>query len=249
MRLRVLGSSGTYPVPGNPASGYLIEHAGSSVWLDAGPGSLVAFAEFADPSVVDLLVLTHVHGDHCLDLFPFFNLLRYGPQRRTGLPVVVPEGAASHLAAFARAGPDHDFYRVFDWTTVTPPRDMQLGELTLRFGAAAHPVPALVVRVDAGDRSLVYSGDSGPGGDLPDLAAGASVLLCEATMQGERTATTFPFHLTASEAGEMAAAAGAGRLVLTHLAPTLDSAVSVAEAAGSFGGLIDRAVPGMEIEV
>lgn len=248
MRLRVLGSSGTYPVPGNPASGYLVSHGGKTIWLDAGPGTFVALQEAGPQAEPDMIVLTHVHGDHCLDLFPFFNRLRYGPDR-PGLPVVVPEGAALHLAAFAGAGPGHDFFRVFDWTTVGEGDELQSDGLTLRFGAAAHPVPSLVVRVALGDRSLAYSGDTGPGGGLTETAAEASVLLCEATMQGDRTDTTYPFHLTAAEAGRTAAVAGVDRLILTHLAPSLDPAVSVTEAAGGYRGPVEWAAPGLEVEV
>jgi ribonuclease BN (tRNA processing enzyme) len=249
MRLRVLGSSGTYPVVGNPASGYLVDRDGISVMLDTGPGSFAALQEVMDPGALDAVVVSHVHFDHCLDLFSLFTLLRYRTPATGTLPVFVPEGAALHLAAFARAGPDHDFYRVFDWRTVGSGDHAEIGPFVLRFGAAAHPVPALVVGMEAEDGSLAYSGDTGPGGDLADLAVGASALLCEATMQGERTRDTYPYHLTAAEAGEVAAAAGAGRLYVTHVAPTLDPAVSVAEAAARYRGPVEWAAPGLEVDV
>jgi hypothetical protein len=37
--------------------------------------------------------------------------------------------------------------------------------------------------------------------------------------------------------------------VLTHVPPTLDPAVSVAEAAAEYDGPVDHAVPGMEVDV
>ena len=45
MRLTVLGSSGTWPTPGRPASGYLISHEGTRVWVDAGPGTFMALGD------------------------------------------------------------------------------------------------------------------------------------------------------------------------------------------------------------
>jgi ribonuclease BN (tRNA processing enzyme) len=63
---------------------------------------------------------------------------------------------------------------------------------------------------------LAYSGDTGPTPALVELARDADVFLCEATLrepEGEPHG-----HLTADEAREIAAAAGARRLLLTHRA-------------------------------
>jgi len=249
VRLTVLGSNGTYPTPGHPASGYLVTDGGSAVWVDAGPGTFTALQAVADPAGIDALMLTHVHGDHCLDVFPFFNLLRYGQPHRTPLPVYAPEGVAERLAAFLGAEADHDFFRVFEFVTASPGGDARVGGMRLSFGGAAHPVPALAVRVDAGRSAIVYSGDTGPGGDLVDLAAGADVLLCEATHQGARPSDGYPYHLYAVEAGEIARRAGVSRLLVTHVAPTLDPAVSVDEAAAVFEGPVEWAAPGMEVQL
>ncbi|MCB2224580.1 MAG: MBL fold metallo-hydrolase [Actinobacteria bacterium] len=248
MRLVVLGSNGTYPEPGRPASGYL---AGGDrpVWLDAGPGTLTAAMARGVVADVSALVLTHVHGDHCLDALPLFNLLRYGGVRATPLPVLAPRGVAERLAAFIGAGPGHDFHRVFDFRTVAPGDEVSAGGLRLTFGAAVHPVPAVTVRVDDGERSLAYSGDTGPGGGLVETAAGADLLLCEATGQGRREEYGYPHHLVAAEAGAAARVAGARRLLVTHVAPTLDPAVSVREAAAEYGGPVEWAAPGLEVQL
>ena len=124
-----------------------------------------------------------------------------------------------------------------------------LGDISLDFGAAVHPVPALSMRVGAAGATLVYSGDTGPGGDLIELSSGCDLLLCEATHQGPPPPDRYPYHLHAEEAGGIAAQAGVGALLVTHVGPTLDPAVSVAEAANVFEGRVDHAVPGMEVEL
>jgi ribonuclease BN (tRNA processing enzyme) len=247
MRLTVLGSSGTFPGPGNPASGYLVSTGSTAVLLDVGPGVFPALRRLV--SAPDAVVISHVHADHCADLFPLFNALRYGPPRIAGLPVITPRGVAERFAGFLGADDDHDLFRVLAFDEVEAGAERAIGDLRFRFGAATHPVPALVTRVESDGAALVYSGDTGPGGDLEAVATGAAVLLCEASLQGEPTSDRYPYHLHASEAGDVAARAGVGRLVVTHVPPTLDPAVSVAEAAAVFDGPVTHAVPGMEVDV
>jgi ribonuclease BN (tRNA processing enzyme) len=106
-----------------------------------------------------------------------------------------------------------------------------------------------VTRFDTPDCALVYSGDTGPGSDLRDLAEGADVLLCEATLVGERDDGTYPYHLTAQEAGRIAADAWVRTLVLTHLAAGNDQEQSLGEAAAAYAGEIILAMPGVTITI
>ncbi len=250
MRLHVLGSSGTWPSPGRPASGYLVTHGSTRIWVDAGPGTFMALADRTMPAELDAVVISHVHPDHCTDLFALYHYLAYGPGSKRPLPVFVPVGAAAHLAAFARADEGGSpFHQVFEMRTVGEGDESDVGTLHLRFADAAHSVPAVGVRVEVDGPSLVYSGDTGPGGGVPGLAAAARLFLCEAVYQGPEEDKSYPFHLTASEAGAMAREAGAKRLMLTHLSPVVDPTVSVAEAEAVFGRAVELAVPGMEVAI
>jgi ribonuclease BN (tRNA processing enzyme) len=249
VRLRILGSNGTYPTPGRPCSGYLVESGGTVVMLDAGPGTVAALQEAGAAGRLSALVLTHAHPDHCADVFSLYHLMRLGPEPRAGLPTFAPEGLSAAFAQFLRADEDHAFHRVFDWRTVGPGDTVRLGDLEIVFGLAQHQVLTLVVSLVAGGRKLVYSADSGPGGDLAALASGADLLLCDATFQGEPGSAGWPYHLSAAGAGALARAAGVGRLLVTHLNPILDPERSVAEAAAVFTGPVDWAAPGLEVQV
>ncbi|MDF1596224.1 MAG: MBL fold metallo-hydrolase [Acidimicrobiia bacterium] len=254
MQLTVLGSNGTYGTPGRPPSGYLVEHEGTRIWMDAGPGTFAALQDQLDPGDLDGIVLTHVHGDHCLDIFGFYYAMRFG--RRPGLifPTYVPEGLEDRLVGFLEGGEprikgSHPISDVLDFRIMGAGGSTRLGPLTLRFAIAEHPVPTLCVRIEADGRSLTFSADTGVGGGLAGLAAGTNLLLCEATYQGAGVDKPWPHHLTAGEAGEVARAAGAGALMLTHIWPTLDPARSVAEAEGTFGRPVALAVPGISVKV
>jgi ribonuclease BN (tRNA processing enzyme) len=87
---------------------------------------------------------------------------------------------------------------------------------------------------------VVYTADTAPSDAVTALAQGADLLIAEASFQAPVEGME-DVHMTAAQAGEMAAAAGAGRLVLTHIPPGLDPARSVAQAAERFGGAVSAA--------
>lgn len=247
MRLTVLGSNGTYPTAGRPASGYLVEAGGQRILLDCGPG---VFAALHERDVVpDVIVLSHGHGDHCTDVLSLLNFLRFDRPDARGIPLLAPRGVVERLTDFVGAGPDHLFFDVFAPDLVLPGSVLQFGAITLAFAEAVHPVPAVCVRVDAGRASLSYSGDTGPGSGFAELATGSDLMLCEATHQGVPPPDRYPYHLFAAEAGQLASQAGVHRLLVTHIAPTLDPEVSVTEAAVEFEGPVAHAAPGMEVDL
>lgn len=241
--LTVLGSAGGSPTRTNPASGYLVQAGNTSIWVDAGTGTFMELARLTDPGALDAVVLSHIHVDHCSDIFGLYGYLAFGPSGVVPVPVFLPPGAADHLAAFARAGEEHVFHTVLDLTEVDRGTEVVVGDVSIRFGRAVHPVPALVTRFDTAEGSLAYSGDTGPGSDLTDVAKGADVLLCEATIAGERDGHTYPYHLTAGEAGRIATEADVSTLILTHFAAGVSLEALRAEAVATFDGVINPAVP------
>lgn len=242
--LTVLGSAGGAPTRTNPASGYLLESGDTAIWIDAGTGTFMELARHIDPGTLSGVVLSHIHVDHCSDVFGLYGYLAFGPSGIIPVPVFGPTGASEHLSAFARAGEEHVFHMVLDLVDVEAGSDAAVGEVSIRFGRAVHPVPALVSRFDTPGGSLAYSGDTGPGSDLAELARGADVVLCEATIVGERSAETYPYHLTAGEAGRIGAEAGVSSMILTHFASGVDADQALEEAAAEFRGTIELAVPG-----
>jgi len=120
MKLTVLGSTAGAPSRSNPASGYLIEHGGISIWMDAGTGTFMELAERVDPGTLDAVVISHTHADHCSDLFGLYGYLAFGPSGDVPVKVFVPGGSAAHLEAFARATDEHIFNVVLDIEEVSP---------------------------------------------------------------------------------------------------------------------------------
>ena len=128
------------------------------------------------------------------------------------------------------------------------PASGELGPFALSFATVNHPIPTSAVRITAGDRTLVYSGDTGESPDLVSLAHGADLFLCEASF-GPDDEYVPDMHLTGRQAGEHATKADVGRLVVTHVPPWNSREVQAEEAASAFDGVIEIAMPGAEIWV
>lgn len=244
LRLTVLGSSGSYPGPGGACSSYLVEGGGVRVLLDMGSGSLANLQRHLGLGDVDAVVLSHQHPDHWVDLTGLRVAMRYGSGRE-GLPVLLTEGTLG--LAIELCG---ELAPTFDLRVISDGDHVAVGDLALRFAATQHFVPTLAVRVDApSGASLAYSADTGPGWSFSSLGEHIDLALCEATVTAELEHTQGGGHLSARQAGRMAAKAGVGRLVLTHLLPTVDPERIRQEGAAAFGGPVEVATEGAIFEV
>jgi ribonuclease BN (tRNA processing enzyme) len=225
LTLTVLGCSGSYPGPDGACSGYLLQAGETTVWMDAGSGTLANLQRHVSLDAIDAVVLSHQHPDHWTDLEGFFVARAY-VLRLSGLPVYAPPG----IRDLMRTG---DTGGILDWRDIGAGGQVTIGSMTLTFSRTDHPVETLAVRVDANGRSLGYSADSGSGWSVSELGPGLDLVLCEATFLQDQEDSLQ--HLSARQAGAMARQAGVPRLMITHLWPTVDPEQAVAEASAAFG--------------
>lgn len=246
----VLGGAGTYPAPGAACSGYLLRAEGAEVWVDAGPGTLANLQRATDFRALEALVLTHLHLDHIEDVYSFYHWIRFSPNNPglTGLPVHAPAGAGEHLAQILTPYGEGTFGEHLIFHALGEGHRLEIGPISFSFVRSRHPIETYAVRAEAEGRVLVYTADTGPSEAVTKLAAGADLLIAEASLQAPHEGLE-DVHMTAAEAGEMAAAAGAGHLLLTHIPPHLDRAVSLEQAQERYGGGISLASDGLQLRV
>ncbi|MGN0062753.1 MAG: MBL fold metallo-hydrolase [Nocardioides sp.] len=251
MRLTVVGCSGSYPGPDSPASSYLVEeeHEGRTwrILLDLGNGALGQLHRYVDPLAVDGVFLSHLHADHCLDMCGYYVLRKYhptGPAPR--IPVWGPEGTPARMASAYDLPEDPGMTEEFDFRLLGTP--VEFGPFRVESVQVAHPVTAYALRVSAGGRTLVYTGDTGPCAAIDELAVGADVLLAEASFESGKVNPP-DLHLTGAECGELATRAGVGGLLLTHIPPWHDAAVVMEEARAAWTGPLGQATAGAVFEI
>ncbi len=248
MRLTVLGCSGTFPGPDSPCSSYLFEADGFRLMVDIGNGSTSVLQRCCDLLDVDAVLLSHLHGDHWLDLVTYTYARRYHPiGRAPDLPIYGPAGAMEQVSgAFGR--PVGELLAQTYTFREFGAGEMRIGPFDVRLSRVNHPVETYAVRLEHGGRSVAYSADTGESDSLVDLARETDVFLCESSyLDGENNPPGI--HLTGGQAGAHAARAGVGRLLLTHLVPWGDPVRTLSAAHDAYDGDIELAASCQRIDV
>lgn len=239
MRLIVLGTGYPYPNAerGGPSCAVIV---GERLFIvDAGRGTVMRLAALGNPwSHVNAVFLTHLHSDH-IDALPdlFHSTWEFG--KGEPFKLYGPKGTQTVADGILQFyGPDIRIRR--DLTEKLSPQGATInvheiqegiiydkpGELKVTAFLVDHkPVePAFGYRFDAGQQSIVISGDTRPSPNLIRFAEGADILVHEAYARGASSASgarwsIYDYHTSAKEAGEIATKAKAKILVLTHLIP------------------------------
>ncbi len=249
MELIVLGAHGTWPSAGGATSGLLVRHQGHNLVLDLGTGTVAKLQEHVELFDVDSVLISHSHPDHVTDLYTYLMARLFTPERPPKIPLyLAPKVLERFSPLLADDSGDLQVAGAFDVSVVEPGTDISVGPFRITTAPMRHTVPTMGVRVEAGGATIAYSADTGPTEELVTLADGCDVLVGEASWQ-EDGAPRPPIHLTAREAGEMAARAGCDRLVLTHIRPYLDRDRSREEASSAFDGEVAVGTEGLTLEV
>jgi ribonuclease Z len=219
----------------------LLIRAGASLCLvDVGGSPVQKLRRLGvDPVALTAVVVTHTHPDHVYGLPALVQCLLI-LRRQAPLPVYC---RVEHVALVRQL---LDLFQLVEPGRLEVPvvgvepregvRILATPECVVTAAPNAHgPMPNLAVRVDAGDRSVVYSSDTRPCPPVAGLARDATVLVHEATFA--RPDPT-QWHSTAREAGEIARQARVRRLVLAHVGYESHRALAahVADARAAFGG-------------
>lgn len=247
LAVQVLGSGGPFAGGDRASSGYLVWRDGrAAVMVDVGGGTFLRFGEAgAKLDELSLLAVSHLHPDHVADLPALLWLSEMA--RRRPLPIAGPFGGGG-FPPF-----DRFLARLFDSTgafpvlsgalggsgqgvpldvtvvsdTGTTPRQILVEPgLTVTALAVPHgPVPTLAYRVETRDKAIVFGSDqNGTDPAFARFARGASLLVMHLAIAESAPPPIARLHARPSTVGDVARAAGTGRLLLSHL---MDAPASV----------------------
>ncbi len=216
MKLTILGRYSPYPPADGACPGYLVTSKGESLLLDCGSGVVARLQRHIEFAQLKVVILSHLHGDHCSDI----QVLRYAIDQDIRSQVDHPG-----ITVYAPPEPDEEFrrlaYKKALWArSLTDGQQFTVGPFRVRVQETDHPLTCFAVRIEDGQHTLTYTGDTAFFPQLAEFARGSDLLLAEASLSP--TEEGFRGHMTGAQAGHLAEAARVKQLMLTHFWPASD---------------------------
>ena len=235
MRLTVVGCGDAFGSGGRANTCFLVESGDMTLALDFGATSLVAMQKLGlDPNRVDVVMLSHLHGDHFGGL-PFLLLYaQFDGAREKPLTVIGPVGTAERLHAAMEVffpGSSKNKWR-YPLTVVDLPcrTAHRFAHFEIETHEVVHPsgAPSTGVRVSDGSRLLAYSGDTMWTDALFDVAKDASLFIIECY----KLTKAPPNHLDFETISANRPRFETPRVMLTHMTDAVLARLAELEAKG-----------------
>jgi ribonuclease BN (tRNA processing enzyme) len=220
VRVRFLGTGDAFSARGGHQAAYLVETGATAFLLDCGSSALTAMKrDGIDAGRIDLVLISHLHGDHFAGLPYIFLEMTYQQARRRPLTIAGPPGTEQRVRTLFSTTYRELAARPAAYETVFV--EMQPGERTVLGAVTIDPfrVPhqekeiSLGLLIEAEGRRILYSGDTGWTEELVTRSQGTDVFICECSYFETRV----DFHLDYPRLHAEQQRFGCKRLILTHL--------------------------------
>ena len=215
MKLHILGCGDAFGNGGRNQSGYLVEATDRLFLMDCGPTSLLAMKGLGfDPSRLDAIFLSHLHGDHFGGLPFFFISYLYEHPRQQPLSIAGPPGTDERV---------HELFGLM-YGGELPPIGFHIlhpdkSELIAGIRVFPFRVPhqlnaiSLGLKISYEGKQILFSGDSAWTDLFLSHARDVDLFLCECSFYDQPTAN----HLSYKKLKGYRSRLECKKLVLTHL--------------------------------
>ncbi len=188
--------------------------------MDMGPGSLLGLTR-AGVDTKDLhgILITHRHADHCCELAWLLQLER-SKGRTEALRIAAPGIFKEYLDFFRTWGRSTPQPDTFPLEFLTMPGHVTWASMEIEGRYVPHVEHSVGYRIRCNGKNLSYTGDTGPGQELIELAKDADLLLSECTLP---TGSKSKVHLNPEQVTRLASRAGVKKVMLSHFPPGADT--------------------------
>lgn len=224
MQLRFVGCGDAFGSGGRFNTCFHVTGDTVNFLIDCGASSLPALKRCGtDLGAIDLVLITHFHGDHFAGL-PFLILDAQFGRRERPLTVAGPAGLPARLTAVMEALFEHSSATRqrfdLDLIELVPDQPRNLGAIRVTPCTAVHGQsggPFLSYRIEVEGRTIAYTGDTEWTDALVDVGRGADLFIAEAYTFGREVRNHLGYDRLAAELPRI----GARHVVLTHLGETM----------------------------
>lgn len=226
MELTVIGCWGAFPEANEACSGYLLSVEGKNILLDCGSGVLSVLANYLSFEQLDAIVISHYHADHMSDIYS----LQYAQK------ILMKMGKRKQPLYIYGHNHSNVFHTLnYKDSSIAVPIDTsnsnEIYGCSFEFLKTKHQETAYAMKIESKGKKIVYTSDTGWTEGLIHFARDADLLICEASLFNHQKDLN-PGHLTAGEAGRLASASNAKKLLLTHF-PHVGDIKQLREQAGN----------------
>lgn len=222
--LLILGNASQAATTQRNTNGCALFWGEEALLFDPGEGSQRQLA-LAGVSVAQIrrILISHFHPDHCLGLPGIAQqMLLSGIEEP--VPVYFPASGSRYFENLLGAASFEGEPPLVARPLPVEVSRTEVGPLVLTAGPLEHSVDTLGFRLEGsleGDtRIFAFLMDTRPCAAAIELATGADLLVCEATyLEARAELAQERQHMTPRQAAEIAVAAGARRLLLSHFSP------------------------------
>ena len=215
MKLYILGCGDAFGNGGRNQSGYLVEAGDRLFLMDCGPTTLLAMKRAGlDPRRLDVVLLSHLHGDHFGGLPFFFISYLYEHPRDKPLSIAGPPGTEERVGELFRLMYGGDLPPTC-FHILQPDRAELIAGIHVLPFRVPHQLHSLSLglKVSYEGKQILFSGDSAWTDLFLSHARGVDLFLCECSFYDRDSAN----HLDYKTLREKLALLECKKLVLIHL--------------------------------
>ncbi|MDP2603960.1 MAG: MBL fold metallo-hydrolase [Deltaproteobacteria bacterium] len=219
MKLHILGCGDAFGSGGRNQSAYLVEADARPFLLDCGPTTLLAMKRAGiDPRRLDVVFISHLHGDHFGGLPFLFIEFLYRTPRDKPLHIAGPPGTeekAYQLFRLMYGGSTASELPPVDYHILHPGKSVVIEGievLPFRVPHQTHEI-SLGLKIQFAGKQILFSGDSAWSEIFIEHARGVDLFLCECSFYDQSTDN----HVRYVELLDALPRMDCKKFVLTHL--------------------------------
>jgi len=215
-----IGTSDAFGAGGRRQSAILLRTTSGAALLDCGVTTNTGLGQMEIARCeIDAILVSHFHADHFGGIPLFLLAAQYQDRRTQPLLIAGPAGIEQRVRDLATSmgHPIDDSELEFDirYRELSNDRPTEIGPVSARTFETRHDPSSCPhgMCIDAGNRRIVYSGDTGWFDGLPGQVAGCDLFICECTLHEP----TYEFHLDWETLEAKRSEFACERMLLTHL--------------------------------